>query len=110
MKIVNFEKGQEVLYSSGCYKGFYDLCIIEKITPKGFIKVNGIYYIDNGNGIAYARGKYNYGRPFIKNDKNAIKYFKMRMFVLKVKKRINNTELTYFQAKEIDKILNRGEE
>lgn len=54
---MEFKVGQEVLYCRGGAYPTYCLYKVDKITPKGFIRVESILYKDMGNGTAYARGR-----------------------------------------------------
>lgn len=58
---MEFKVGQEVLYCRGGAYPTYCLYKVDKITPKGFIRVESILYKDMGNGTAYARGRWDWG-------------------------------------------------
>ena len=81
---------------------------VQKVTPKGFIKVNGSLFNPN-DGMARSRGSWSGSCLMDANDesvKEQVKKYRMECYVGRVLRKIRNIpDLTYEQAIEIDRIL-----
>lgn len=81
---------------------------VQKVTPKGFIKVNGSLFNQN-DGMARGRGSWSGSCLMDSNDESAkeqVKKYRMECYVGRVLRKIRNIpNLTYEQAIEIDRIL-----
>ena len=99
-----FKVGQKVFVISRYSKR---LSKVEKITPSGLIKVDGVLYYPDGrertSGICYANN-------IEVATEDAIYQFKKQIFINSVYNKIVHMEndLTYEQAIEINKILDLG--
>lgn len=102
---MEFKVGQEVLYCRGGAYPIYCLYKVDKITPKGFIRVESTLYEDGGDGIAYARGQWEWGTPSITNNHLKISNYKKQRLIAKVKEKISKSKLTFEQAEKINNIL-----
>lgn len=107
---MEFKVGQEVLYCSGGALSIYRLYKVDKITPKGFIRVKSTLYEDRGDGTARARGQWDWGAPTITNNPLKIIDYKQQLFIKKVKENVNRSKLTFEQAKKINDVLKEVEE
>lgn len=104
--IKNLKAGDKVIVRYNCFsKHSYSLEVVEKITPKGYIKVNNILY---NNTYGFARGG---GHTYLldyNDERNQIKLKEdtQKIFIRNIKAKISNTEnMTYEQAMEISKIM-----
>lgn len=104
MEKLNVKAGDKVIYTS--HFGGDKVAVVEKITPKGFIKVNGTLFTEDG----IERGSSVWNRSFIRKA-NPEDIYKIEHD--NYRKRILNNlhslqDITYEQAIEINKILNGG--
>lgn len=78
-----------------------DLTIVQRITPTGRVVVNNMQFI---NGVNHS----NTWQPLYLEEATdeAVEKDKAIKFIRAVKLAMNNTKMTYKQAKEINKILN----
>lgn len=75
---------------------------IERITPKGFIKVNGMLFYSDGR----PRGDHTYRIESATDEK--IESIRQEEFIIKILKKIQRIEdLTYEQAAEIHNLLKK---
>lgn len=99
------EGDKVVVYSYGWGNSSYNERVVEKITPKGFIKVNGSLFNPNDG---YRRGD---GGACLQNPNDnevmeKVKKYRKDMFISKILRDMWETRcLTYEQAIEIDRIL-----
>lgn len=99
------EGDRVVVYSWGWANSSYEESVVEKITPKGFIKVNGSLFNPNDG---YSRGD---GGACLKDPNNdkvieKVNEHRKNMFIHKILVDMWETrKITYEQAIEIDRIL-----
>ena len=97
----NFEVGQTVFIISRTHKA---VKTVDKITPKGFIKVDGVLY--NPNGSERTSDMWNTTHIEPATDE-AIEEFKKEIFVTNITKKLKEINtLTYEQAEKINEIFN----
>lgn len=90
------------------YSGGKTFAVVEKVTPKGFVKVNGTLY--DSQGIQRGGGTY-YKLSIKPATDESIQAYERECFVRTVIRKIHEgSKITYEQAVAIDAILNRGEE
>lgn len=98
----NLKAGDYVFISSRRGKS---LTRVQRITPTGRVVVDNIQFIDGVN----RSDKWDIMTLEEATDEAVIKY-KAIQFIRAVKSAMNNTKMTYKQAKEINEILNLGVE
>lgn len=91
------------------YTGHTAIKVVEKITPTGLIKVDGILFNTNGR----VRGGDTYCRTYIEiATPEKIEEFKQRIYIKKVMNNLKNLKIedvTFEQAEEINKIFKFNE-
>lgn len=101
MEKLNVKVGDKVIYTNSM--GVDKVATVEKITPKGFIKVNGTLYTEYG----VERGGSVWHRSYIKQTTpeliQQVEQINFRKYVLNKLHSLKNIE--YGQAVEINKIL-----
>lgn len=101
MEKLNVKAGDKVIYTSRF--GGDKVTVVEKITPKGFIKVNGILFTKDGverGGDMWNRSRIKQATPELIQQVEQINF---RKYVLNKLHSLQNIE--YGQAVEINKIL-----
>lgn len=84
------------------------LALVEKVTPKGFVKVNGTLY--DSHGIQRGGGTY-YKFSIKPATDESIQEYERECFVRTVIRKIHEVpKITYEQAVAIDAILGGGKE
>lgn len=104
MEKLNVKAGDKVIYTSRF--GGDKVAVVEKITPKGFIKVNGTLFTEYGIN----KGSDVWSRSYIRQATpeliQQVEQINFRNYVLNNLHSLKN--ITYEQAVEINKIL-KGE-
>lgn len=103
---LNVKKGDKVILCCGLRNK--RVAIVEKVTPKGFIKVNGELYYDDGRKRG---GSYLWNTDFIKKyTEEEGRKIGEDMYIRVTREKLQNIDkLTYEQAVAINKILENGE-
>ena len=98
--------GDKVILRTGGWFPSESIEVVEKITPKGYVKVSGeLYVIDENGETASARGSYSsWLYPWTEEYERKIKE---KRYINQVKRKMRdyNGELTLEQAKQIAEIL-----
>lgn len=98
--------GDKVIYHAWGFYSYYSLSSVEKITPTGFIRVDGVLFRpDDGHS---RNGGARILNPDDEKSMNEFKSFQKECFVNSMMKKIRNTninDVTYDQAVEIAKIM-----
>lgn len=101
----NLKAGDKVFvwYSGSCRLDF-----VEKVTPKGFIKVSGTLFTKDG----FERGSSVWYRTSIEpaTEEMIAEYNKEKFIRATIKQMHETLEISYDQALKISKILNKQEE
>lgn len=103
---LNVKKGDKVILCCGLRDK--RVAIVDNVTPKGFIKVNGALYYDDGR----KRGgsclwEINFIKKYTEEEGRKIRE---DMFIRSIRDKLRNIDkLTYEQAVAINKIFENGE-
>lgn len=100
------KEGDKVVINSWCFPyNSYMEEVVQKITPKGFIKVNDILFKPNSG---YSRsGESRLLNPNDNDTKEKLENYKKSSFIRSVLKKMCNVgDLTFEQAVKINEILN----
>lgn len=80
------------------------LSVVERITPKGFVKVKGILY--DRNGIQRGGSEWHKSRIEPATEEMLLEYTREELVRATIKKMREVTKITYEQAVSINAILN----
>lgn len=98
---LNVKVGDNVIFTNSM--GIDSVAIVEKITPKGFIKVNGFLFTEDGS----ERSGDVWGRCCIRQATTEliqqVEQMNFRQYILKKLHSLKN--ITYEQSVEVNKIL-----
>lgn len=108
MEIKDLKVGDEVYVN--CWSAYYDYWskkTIKKITPKGFISIDGVLF--KQDGYSRSAGARIYPTDDKKAEAEYTEYMKKK-FVKKVEQEVSMIGITYEQAMKIKKILEDNNE